>query len=84
MPQPTFSEAHAFALAFSKLRFGCASACMELTTIRHLRWHAAFETLETRGTAETRETREKPETRETRETPGTLETPGTPKALVDR
>ena len=81
MPQPTLSEAHAFALAFSKLRSGFASACMELTTIRHLRWHAAFETLETRGTAETRETRETLETLETRET---RETPGTPKALVDR
>ena len=53
MPQPTLSEAHAFALAISKLRSGFASACMELTTIRHLRWHAACETPETLETLET-------------------------------
>ena len=39
LPQPTLSEAHILWVAISKLRSGCASACMELTTIRHLRWH---------------------------------------------
>ncbi len=29
MPQPPLSEAHLLSAAFSKLRSGCASACME-------------------------------------------------------
>ena len=29
MPQPTLSEAHLLSAAFSKLRSGCAFACME-------------------------------------------------------
>ena len=54
LPQPTLSEAHILWVAISKLRSGCASACMELTTISHLRWRwnqtwGAPETGEMRG-----------------------------------
>ena len=61
MPQPPLSEAHLLSAAFSKLRSGCASACMEPQ-------YAVPDGASACGICGTRGTRETPGTLETRET----------------
>ena len=72
MPQPTLSEAHLLSAAFSKLRSGCASACMEKPQ------YAVSDGASACGICGTRETPGTLETLETLETLGGVGLNGEP------